>query len=319
MLEAALAAARATAGAVDPTLGDALAALGYDRDFAEVAEASRRRDGIRLVRRPAPGLAADRARRRPPGGQRPRRHPAGPRLRRPRPGRPTAARGRWPSSWGSGCWSRSAGTSPRPVPGRTEGGGCWSGTSPTTPRPWSPCRPAGRSPPPARDRGSGSGRGASCTTSWTRPRASRSSPYGARSPSRPEPASRPTRGRPRLWCGDAEPPGCWPGGTWRPAWWARTACRCTSGLAGGRGGAQRRTGRGGGVGVTQRARSGGAAGDGMSEALRPLTGRRRAVLCLRRSGRCRRVGLGARLRAFLARLRRRGGPAGEGGHRVGRG
>jgi thiamine biosynthesis lipoprotein len=55
MLEVALAAARATAGAVDPTLGDALAALGYDRDFAEVAEASRRRDGIRVVRRPAPG------------------------------------------------------------------------------------------------------------------------------------------------------------------------------------------------------------------------------------------------------------------------
>jgi FAD:protein FMN transferase len=55
MLEAGLAAARATSGAVDPTLGDALAALGYDRDYPEVTEASRRRDGIRVVRRPAPG------------------------------------------------------------------------------------------------------------------------------------------------------------------------------------------------------------------------------------------------------------------------
>jgi len=55
MLEAGLAAARATSGAVDPTLGDALVALGYERDYPEVTEASRRRDGIRVVRRPAPG------------------------------------------------------------------------------------------------------------------------------------------------------------------------------------------------------------------------------------------------------------------------
>jgi FAD:protein FMN transferase len=55
MLEVALAAARATSGAVDPTLGEALAALGYDRDFPEVAEAARRADGVRVVRRPAPG------------------------------------------------------------------------------------------------------------------------------------------------------------------------------------------------------------------------------------------------------------------------
>jgi len=55
MLEVALAAAHATSGAVDPTLGDALAALGYDRDYPEVAEATRRRDGVRVVRRPAPG------------------------------------------------------------------------------------------------------------------------------------------------------------------------------------------------------------------------------------------------------------------------
>ena len=52
LLDAALAAARLTGGAVDPTLGDALAALGYDRDFPDVL---RRTDGIRVVRRPAPG------------------------------------------------------------------------------------------------------------------------------------------------------------------------------------------------------------------------------------------------------------------------
>jgi FAD:protein FMN transferase len=55
LLEAALAAARVTGGAVDPTLGDALAGLGYDRDYPEVAEAARRGDGIRVVGRPAPG------------------------------------------------------------------------------------------------------------------------------------------------------------------------------------------------------------------------------------------------------------------------
>jgi FAD:protein FMN transferase len=52
LLDAALAAARLTGGAVDPTLGEALAALGYDRDFPDVV---RRTDGIRVVRRPAPG------------------------------------------------------------------------------------------------------------------------------------------------------------------------------------------------------------------------------------------------------------------------
>ena len=52
LLDAALAAARLTGGAVDPTLGDALAALGYDRDFPDVLRCS---DGIRVVRRPAPG------------------------------------------------------------------------------------------------------------------------------------------------------------------------------------------------------------------------------------------------------------------------
>lgn len=55
LLHAALTAARATSGAVDPTLGDALAALGYDRSYPEVTEAAPRRDGIRVVRRPAPG------------------------------------------------------------------------------------------------------------------------------------------------------------------------------------------------------------------------------------------------------------------------
>ncbi len=40
LIEAALRAARLTAGAVDPTCGLALAAIGYDRDFAEIQEAA---------------------------------------------------------------------------------------------------------------------------------------------------------------------------------------------------------------------------------------------------------------------------------------
>jgi thiamine biosynthesis lipoprotein len=50
LLAAALAAARRTNGDVDPTVGTALAELGYDRDLAQVAGVS-----IRLRSRPVPG------------------------------------------------------------------------------------------------------------------------------------------------------------------------------------------------------------------------------------------------------------------------
>ncbi|GAA1256436.1 FAD:protein FMN transferase [Oryzihumus leptocrescens] len=56
LLEAALSAAGETGGAVDPTLGNALAGLGYDRDFGEMVR-SAGADGfsVRVVRRLAPG------------------------------------------------------------------------------------------------------------------------------------------------------------------------------------------------------------------------------------------------------------------------
>ena len=56
LLEAALSAAAETGGAVDPTLGNALGELGYDRDFGELMR-SAGTDGfaVRVVRRPAPG------------------------------------------------------------------------------------------------------------------------------------------------------------------------------------------------------------------------------------------------------------------------
>jgi len=60
-LEAALHAARVTGGAVDPTIGAALAAAGYDRDFAALPA-----DGPALRAQPAPGwrrLRLDRVRR----------------------------------------------------------------------------------------------------------------------------------------------------------------------------------------------------------------------------------------------------------------
>jgi thiamine biosynthesis lipoprotein len=48
----ALAAARWTGGRTDPTVGDALISLGYDRDFAAIDE---RRDAPPAVAAPAPG------------------------------------------------------------------------------------------------------------------------------------------------------------------------------------------------------------------------------------------------------------------------
>jgi thiamine biosynthesis lipoprotein len=49
-VEVALGAARATDGAVDPTVGDAVRRIGYDRDFARITPT-----GPRISSRPAPG------------------------------------------------------------------------------------------------------------------------------------------------------------------------------------------------------------------------------------------------------------------------
>jgi FAD:protein FMN transferase len=55
LLEAALRAARLTDGDVDPTCGQALAEIGYDRDFAEVRAAGPRPPLAGLAARPVPG------------------------------------------------------------------------------------------------------------------------------------------------------------------------------------------------------------------------------------------------------------------------
>ena len=104
----ALAAARWTGGLTDPTVGDALVSLGYDRDFAAIGEdgepprAAVPAPGWHLVRldgRIAPAAA---------------RHPAG-------PGRHRQGRGRGPGRAGrhvrhrvgrAACWSAWAATSP---------------------------------------------------------------------------------------------------------------------------------------------------------------------------------------------------------------
>lgn len=55
LVAAAVRAARLTGGALDPTVGGSLAALGYDRDFAAVAGADPADPAARLVVRRAPG------------------------------------------------------------------------------------------------------------------------------------------------------------------------------------------------------------------------------------------------------------------------
>lgn len=73
-IETALFAAQRTDGAVDPTVGEALVALGYDRDFDQVASAPST-EPLRAVPRPSPGwwaVRVDRDRRTvtlPPGVQ----------------------------------------------------------------------------------------------------------------------------------------------------------------------------------------------------------------------------------------------------------
>ena len=73
----ALRAAALSDGDVDPTLGNALAAVGYDRDFASVAAFG---PAVRIVTRPAPGwrrIRLDQMSGR--AAHRARRHPSGPR------------------------------------------------------------------------------------------------------------------------------------------------------------------------------------------------------------------------------------------------
>ena len=169
----ALEAARWTGGLTDPTVGEALISLGYDRDFAAI-------DPNRREPPPAPlagtGLAAGPARRPAAvaAGRRPARsgrHGEGPWIRprgpgchgrhrahrrstdqpgrRYRHGRDTAARrladrrGR-PARPG------------RPGPRRARGRPSWSGC------------PAGRSRPRRSAAAAGAGRGGYCTTSWIR-------------------------------------------------------------------------------------------------------------------------------------------------------
>ena len=97
-VEVALRAARLTDGLVDPTVGDAVRVLGYDRDFADVVRSGpprgtrRARAGLAPHRdRPGPGHAHGALRRQP----RPGRHRQGPgrrpRGRPARPRRPAAA------------------------------------------------------------------------------------------------------------------------------------------------------------------------------------------------------------------------------------
>ena len=222
LLDAALAAARATAGAVDPTLGDALAALGYDRDFPEVTEAARRRDGIRVVRRPAPGwqrIELDAA-------HRVVSVPADIRLDLGATAKAWAA-DRCARVVADAAGDRRAGLARRRHRhGRPGPDGGWRvlvRDQPDDPAAVVSLPSGGRSRPRAPGRGSGGARAGSCTTSSTRPPACRSSRCGPVSPSPPAPASRPTRGRPRPSCRARARPGlltrC---RDWRPGCSART-------------------------------------------------------------------------------------------------
>jgi thiamine biosynthesis lipoprotein len=120
-ISVALRAARLTGGDVDPTVGAAMNAIGYDRDFSLV---QREGPAVKLTVRAFPGWRQvefdEQARllRVPPGVQldlgatakawAADRSPGGPPPRRGRPpGRPPVS----PPLWAAGCWSAWAGTS----------------------------------------------------------------------------------------------------------------------------------------------------------------------------------------------------------------
>lgn len=201
-LDVALRAAEATEGAVDPTVGSAMEALGYDRDFTLVREDDR---PVRLTVRRTPGwrtVRLDRA----TGTV---TVPEGVRLDLGATAKAWAAdRAARTLAAVAGCGvlvslggDTAVAGSPRRAAGRSA-----SRTSrdPSRKRPptarttrWA-CAAAAW-PRRARPPGAGGGAVTNCTTSWTRAPACRSVPRGARSPSPPRPAPTPTRRARRRW------------------------------------------------------------------------------------------------------------------------
>lgn len=225
-LAVALRAAAATDGAVDPTVGSAMNAIGYDRDFRLVQEEGR---PVKLTVRPVPGwrlIRLDRA----TGTV---TVPAGVRLDL------GATAKAWAADKAAVTLARVAGCGvlvslggdtavagePRPVAG---GSGSRTSRARSTRRPRrartrrSACAAAG-SPPPARPPAPGARARTPSTTSSTRTPAFRRIPPGVRSRSPPPPA--PTRTRPaRLPSSRAQvrSAGCraWAS---RHGWWPGTA------------------------------------------------------------------------------------------------
>lgn len=121
-VEAALRAARDTDGAVDPTIGRQMRAIGYDEDFTRVASR-----GVPLTIRiePVAGWRVLRfdARTRSLVCPRASRSTSGqPARLSPRTSRPTR---RWPGRRPAGCSSAWVATSRRPAGRRRAGGGSW--------------------------------------------------------------------------------------------------------------------------------------------------------------------------------------------------
>ncbi len=211
----ALAAARWTGGRTDPTVGAALAALGYDRDFASVGAASV--GTAPAARPPAPGPV--------PGWRQVRlrgrllRLPAATRLDLGATGKglgaDRAAAAAWRASGRGGVLVGLGGDIA--VAGQPPDGGwpvaiadssCPAGRRQTRSSGWPPGRSRRRRSPAA----SGGAAGSSCTTSWTRgPGIQRRDPGGR--------CRWPRRGA--LLPTPPPPPRSWPGRT-RRAWLAGT-------------------------------------------------------------------------------------------------
>ena len=194
-----------TAGIVDPTIGSALVELGYDRDFAAIADHRRVTD---VPPEPAPGwwrIGLDPTTGPSPSRRRPRRR----RCRRPRRLPPTGPPPASPTTLGCGVLVNLGGdvavAGPAPAGGWAVGhrrpcttapdadevvalrsGGL--ATSGTTARTWSHG-------------------GARSTTSSTRGPGSPAAPAGRWCRRSPPPASRPTPGPRPPWCGARTPPG----------------------------------------------------------------------------------------------------------------
>ena len=188
-VRAALEAARTTGGDVDPTIGDAMAACGYDRDFSRISGAlgTTPRASHRLPRWRAVVVDDTRGTVRVPAGTMLDLGATAKALAADRAARAIHA------ATGPRCWCRSAGTSP--WPGRPPAAG-WPvrvtddhrGTGPATR--WSDIRDGGlatSAPPP----GAGVAAGASTTSSIPAPaRRRRGLAHGRASPRGP--VSRPT-------------------------------------------------------------------------------------------------------------------------------